>query len=244
VAQTHRIRRKDLRQPDEFITLSRQVVSYVEEHRTTFLFVLGGVVLLLTAIVAFRTIRSSRETSAAQAYVQAHALLDDKKYAEAATAFQQIADNYSSTSYADLALLQAANAQLLGGRAQEAAVTYQKVLDENPTTEYLRQLALVRLGEAQEQSDKSAEAGRAYAQAADLAGPYAEEALAGQARVAEAAGDTATAKDLYQRFLQKYPESDRAGLVTSRLIALGAPPSREAAGGAAAAAAAEAAAGE
>jgi len=244
VAQTQRIRRKDLRQPDEFITLSRQVVSYVEERRTTFLFVLGGIVLLLAAIVAFRSVRASREASAAQAYVQAHALLDDKKYPEAATAFQQIADGYSSTSYADLALLQAANAQLLGGHAPEAAVIYQKVLDENPGTDYLRQLALVRLGESQEQSDKPAEAGRAYAAAADLQGPYAEEALAGQARVAEAAGDADTAKDLYARFLQKFPESDRIGLVTSRLVALGAPPSRQAPAGGAAAAAAEAAAGE
>ncbi len=244
MAQTQRIRRKDLKQPDEFITLSRQAVSYVEEHRTTVVFVIGGLVLLLAAILAFRTVRSSREVSAAQAYVQAHTLLDDKKYAEAATAFQQIADAYSSTSYADLALLQAANAQLLGGRPQEAAVTYQKVLDANPATDYLRQLALVRLGEAQEQSDKVAEAGRSYAAAAELPGPYGEEALAGQARAAEAAGDTATAKDLYNRFLQKYPESDRVGLVTSRLVALGAPPSRQPAPGAAAAAAAEAAAGE
>jgi predicted negative regulator of RcsB-dependent stress response len=242
VAQTQRIRRKDLRQPDEFVTLSRQAVNYVEAHRTTALFVIGTLVLLLVAILVFRALRASRETSAAQAYVQAHALLDDKKYPEAATAFQQVADGYGSTGYADLALLESANALMMAGRAAEAAVAYQKLLDANPATDYLRQLALVRLGAAQEQSDKAAEAARAYASAVDLPGPYGEEALVGQARVAETSGDTATAKDLYTRFLQKYPGSDRFALVTSRLVALGAPPPRdsaEAAAGAADAAAAE-----
>jgi outer membrane protein assembly factor BamD (BamD/ComL family) len=241
VAQTQRIRRKDLRQPDEFVTLSRQAVNYVEAHRTPVLFVIGTLVLLLAAILAFRAVRASREASAAQAYVQAHALLDDKKYSEAAVAFQQISDGYSSTGYADLALLQAANASMLGGHPAEAAVAYQKFLDANPPTDYLRQLALVRLGEALEQSDKPADAAHAYASAVDLQGPYGEEALAGQARTAEISGDTTAAKDLYGRFLQKYPESDRAALVTSRLVALGAPPSRDSAAGAAAAGAAAAA---
>jgi predicted negative regulator of RcsB-dependent stress response len=242
VAQTQRIRRKDLRQPDEFVTLSRQAVNYVEANRTTVLLIVGSLVLLLAAILVFRAVRASREASAAQAYVQAHALLDDKKYPEAATAFQQISDGYGSSGYADLALLEAANALMLAGRAAEAAVAYQKVLDANPATDYLRQLALVRLGAAEEQSDKPAEAARTYASAVDLQGPYGDEALAGQARLAEASGDTATAKDLYARFLQKYPESDRVALVTARLVALGAPPSRDtaaapaAAGGAAAAA--------
>ncbi len=229
MAQTQRIRRKDLRQPDEFITLTRQAVTYVEEHRTPVLLVVGALVLLLAAIVTFRSLRASREASAAQAYGQAHGLLDDKKYAEAATAYQQVADNYGSTGYADLARLESANAQLLAGRASEAAATYQQFLDGNPKTDYLRQLALVRLGQAHEQRDTPAEAARAYASAVDLAGPYAEEALAGQARAAEASGDTATATKLYQRFLQQNPTSDRVALITARLVALGASPSHDAA---------------
>ena len=238
MAHTERIRRKDLRQPDEFLTLSRRAVAYAEENRTTFFIVIGGIVVLLAAVLIFRAVRASRQASAAQAYAQAHVLLDDKKYADAATAFQQVADTYSSTSYAALSQLDAANALLLADRAAEAATAYQKFLDAGPPTDYLRQVALVRLGHAQEQDGKPADAARTFASAAELAGPYAEEALAGQARTAEVSGDQAAAKDLYARFLEKYPQSDRRPLVTSRLVALGGTPPP--AGSVAAAAAAEA----
>ena len=224
MARTERIRRKELRQPDEFVTLSRRAVAYAEENRTLFFMTVGGLVVLLAAILIFRAVRSTRETSASQAYAQAHALLDDKKYDDAATAFRQVADSYSSTTYANLAQLEAANALLLAGKTGEAAVEYQKFLDAGPPTDYLRQLALVRLGHAQEQDGKVAEAREAYAAAATMLGPYAEEALAGQARSAELAGDTATAKDLYTRFLEKFPDSDRRALATSRLVALGGTP--------------------
>ena len=240
MAHTQRIRRKELRQPDEFVTLSRRAVAYAEENRATFFTVVGGIVVLLAAILIFRAVRASRETSAATAYAQAHTLLDDKKFPEAATAFQQVADGFSSTSYANLAQLEAGNALLLTGKAGDAALAYQKFLDVGPPTDYLRQLALVRLGSAQEQSDKAADAVRAYASAAEMPGPYAEEALAGHARAAEASGDTAAAKELYTRFLEKYPESDRRALATSRLVNLGGrPPAAPATGGAAAAAAGE-----
>lgn len=227
MAHTERIRRKELRQPDEFVTLSRRAVAYAEENRATFFLVIGGIVVILAAVLIFRTVRASRETSAAQAYAQAHTLLDDKKYPEAATAFQQVADAYSSTGYAILAQLENGNALLLANRGGEAALAYQKFLDAGAPTDYLRQLALVRLGHAQEQSDKVADAVRAYATAAELPGPYAEEALAGQARAAEASGDATSAKDLYTRFLEKYSGSDRRALATSRLIALGGTPPRE-----------------
>ena len=224
MARTERIRRKELRQPDEFVTLSRRAVAYAEENRTVFFMTVGGLVVLLAAILIFRAVRSSRETSASQAYAQAHALLDDKKYDDAATAFRQVADSYSSTSYATLAQLEAANALALAGKPGDAAVEYQKFLDAGPPTDYLRQLALVRLGHAQEQAGKTADAGQAYASAATMPGPYAEEGLAGQARIAEVGGDAATAKDLYTRFLEKFPESDRRALATSRLVALGGTP--------------------
>ncbi len=235
MAHTERITRKELRQPDEFVTLSRQAVAYFEENRTTFFMIVGGIVVLLAAVLIFRSVKASRQASAAQEYATAHALLDDKKYPEAATAFQQIADAYSSTSYAPIAQLEAANALLLAGRSAEAAAAYQKYLDQGPKTDYLRQLALVRMGHAQEQSQQLADAGRSFAAAAELQGPYAEEALIGQARVADTAGDPGTAKDLYIRFLQKYPQSDRRALATSRLVALGGtPPAREAAAASAA----------
>lgn len=221
MARTTRIRRKDLRQPDEFITLSRRAITYAEENPTTVLLVMGAILTLLVAVLVYRTLRASREASAAQAYGQAHALLGDRKYPEAATAFQQTADSFGSAAYARLAKLQRANALLLGGRPDEASEAYRAFLDAGVPTDYLRQLALTRLGQAHDKDGKPAEAQAAFAAAADLAGPFGDEALLGEARVAEKAADSAKARALYEQFLEKYPTSERRALVVSHLIALG-----------------------
>ena len=221
MARTLKIRRKDLRQPDEFITLSRRALAYAEENRTTVLLATGAIVTVLVAVLAYHAVGASREAGAAQAYGQAHVLLGDRKYPEAATAFQQAADSYGSTTHARLAQLQQANALLLADRPGEAAEAYQKFLDAGPPTDYLRQLALTRLGQAQEKNGKPAEAQAAFATAADLAGPFGDEALLGQARATEQAANSAKARALYEQFLEKYPTSDRRALVTSHLIALG-----------------------
>jgi predicted negative regulator of RcsB-dependent stress response len=234
VARTERIRRKDLRQPDEFMTLSRRAVVYAEDNRTTVFLVGGAIVLVLAAVLIYRAVRASRETAASRAYAAAHVFMEDRKYSEAAGAFQAVADGYGSTGYAALAQLQAANALLAADRAAEAATAYQKFLDSGPPTDYLRQLALTRLAHAHEKNDKPQEALAAYGEAAALSGPFVEEALLGQARAAEAAGDAAHAKALYEQFLTKFPASDQRTLVTARIIALGGTPTSAAPASAAA----------
>jgi hypothetical protein len=51
--------------------------------------------------------------------------------------------------------------------------------------------------------------------------------MLGSARLAEQGGETDKAKDLYGRFLTKYPESERRALITARLTALGGTPPTE-----------------
>jgi predicted negative regulator of RcsB-dependent stress response len=227
VARTERFRRKDLRQPDEFVTLSRRTVAYAEENRTTVFLVAGAIVLLLAAVLIYRAVSASREAAASRAYAAAHVFMEDRKYPEAASAFQSVADGYGSTGYAVLAQLEAANALLAADRAADAAIAYQKFLDYGPPTDYLRQLALTRLAHADEKIGKNQEALAAYTAAAALNGPFSEEAFLGQARAAESAGDAAKARSLYEQFLTKFPASDQRTLVTARIVALGGTPSAE-----------------
>lgn len=90
----HRLTRKDLRQPDEFQTLTRQALRFVEENRTAVMAVLGTLIVVLLAIVAYRMISQSREASASAAYTEARALLTAKKFGEAATQFDDVANRY------------------------------------------------------------------------------------------------------------------------------------------------------
>jgi len=55
VARTEpRLTRKDLRQPDEFLTLTRQAMVFVEENRNAVTAALAAVIVLLLAIVSYR----------------------------------------------------------------------------------------------------------------------------------------------------------------------------------------------
>lgn len=224
MARTERFRRKDLRQPDEFLTLSQQALAYAQEHRTTVLMAAGALVVALGLVVGYRALRASRESNAAQAYGAAHAYLQQDKYPEAAQAFRAVADDYAGTAYGTLARLETANALLLAEKPGEAAVAYQQFLDAGPPTDYLRQSGLTRLGYAHEQSGKLGEALTSFEAAAAMSGPFTEDAQVGAARTAEESGDTAKATTLYQEFLDKHPTSERRALVMARLVALGASP--------------------
>lgn len=219
-----RLTRKDLRAPDEFQTLTRQGLDFVEANRTAVMAALGAAIVLLLAIVAFRMISQSREASASAAYSEARALLADKKYDEAAGRFETVATQYSGTSNGPLALLERGNALLLADKATDAATAYEAFLRTSPGTDYLRQLAHTRLGYAQEKLGKAAEAQTAFTTAASEKGPFTSEALFGAARNAEAAGDGAKAKDLYGQLLEKFPTTEYREVASAHLIALGGTP--------------------
>jgi outer membrane protein assembly factor BamD (BamD/ComL family) len=222
VARTEqRLTRKDLRQPDEFQTLSRQALDFVEANRNAVVAALGALIVLLLAIVAYRMISQSREASASVAYTEARALLTEKKYSEAATKFDEIATDYGGTSYGPLATLERGNALLLADQAADAAAAYERFLQSSPPTDYLRQLAQTRLGYALEKLGKSADAERSFSTAAAKPGPFKAEALFGAARNAEAAGNAEQAKGFYTQLLEQHPTTEYRQVASAHLIALG-----------------------
>lgn len=216
-----RLTRKDLRQPDEFQTLSRQALEWVDENRNAVIATLAAVIVLLLAIVAYRMISQSREASASSAYTEARALLTEKKYGDAAVKFEDIASRYGSTSYGPLAILERGNALLLADQPADAASAYERFLQSSPPTDYLRQLAHTRLGYAQEKLAKPADAERSFTTASAEPGPFAAEALFGAARNAEAAGNAEKAKDLYTQLLKEHPTSEFHEVASAHLAALG-----------------------
>lgn len=228
-----RLTRKDLRAPDEFQTLSRQAMDFVEANRNAVVGALAAIIVLLLAIVAYRMISQSREASASAAYSQARSLLSDKKYGEAAVKFGEVANGYSGTSYGPLALVEKGNALLLAGQSADAAAAYEKFLQSSPPTDYLRQLAHTRLGYAQEQLGKPADAEKFFGTAAAEPGPFVAEALFGAARNAEVGGNADKAKDLYTQLLEKHPTTEFKDVASAHLTKLGGTvPSAKAAPGA------------
>jgi hypothetical protein len=144
VARTEtKLTRKDLRQPDEFQTLSRQALAFVEENRTAVITALGAVILVLLGVVAVsdgqpeprgERLRRLRRGSRAPHQQEVRR--------RPPTKFNDGRQCYSGTSYGPLALLERGNALLLGDQACRRPRPYERFLQSSPPTDYLRQLAI------------------------------------------------------------------------------------------------------
>ena len=223
-ARRIKFRRKALRRPDEFHTLTKRVVAWVGSNRE----LAGGVALavLVVAIVVLgiSQYRSSQVDHAAEGFRAAQATFTAGRFADAAAAFQAVTESYPRAPSGRLAALYRAHALAREGDASGAATVYGEYLATGPATPYLRQEALDGLAHAREGAQDTAGALDAYTQAGALDGPYRTDALLGAARLQEAAGHGDAAREIYARLLKEsQPDPDLRTLLLSKL-----PPGTEA----------------
>jgi tetratricopeptide (TPR) repeat protein len=224
-AKRIKIRRKALRQPDEFETLTARAVEWAETNRQL---VIGAVAALLVVALAgflFGRYRAGRTERAAVAFQQAHDIFGaGGKFPEAADAFAAVARDYGSTTYGKLALLYKAHALARQPDPSAAATAYTEFLATSPDQPYVRQQALVGLAHAREATGDSAGALDAYTQAGALEGAYQTDALLGAARLQQATGHPDAARDIYSKLLQGNPDPELRTFLTSKVPA---PPDAE-----------------
>ncbi len=192
-----KIRRKDLRRPDEFHSLSTQAAEWVQQNRAIALGALGVIVAVFVAVGATGWYRSARAETAAERFHAAHATFESGKYSEAADAFGELERGYGGTPFGHLAGLYRAHALMRQGDAAAAATAYGEYLATSPPAEYLRQEALDGLAHAKEAGGDAAGALDAYTQAGQVSGPYRIDALLAAARLHDAAGQLDQARAIY-----------------------------------------------
>ncbi|MCW5891809.1 MAG: tetratricopeptide repeat protein [bacterium] len=200
-----KIDRKALRQPDEFQTLTTQAAAWAQEHQTTLVAVGVALVVLALAAGGIGWWRGRQAEAASIRFRSAHQAFEASRWAEAAEGFASVRADYGSTPYGRLASLYRGHALARAGDAAGAATAYGEYLAAGPETEYLRQEALASLGRAREASGDAAAARDAFDQAAAMPGPFRVEARLGQARLAEAAGDTERVRTIYGEMLAEAP---------------------------------------
>lgn len=206
-----RIRRKDLRRPDEFVTKTSQAIRFAREHAQPVMWGAGVVVLLVGASLAVVSFRQLQRQQASAEMGNAMAAFNGQRYADALTMFDDFSHRWASSDTAPIAKLYAGKASLALRKYDDAVAAVEAVLPEL-REEYLRQQALVTLGYALEGKQDYPGAARRFAEAAALHGPYLEQAVLGEARARDLAGDTVAAKEAYTRFLNDFstsPEADR-----------------------------------
>src|SRR5258706_14352898 len=119
-AKRVKIRRKDLKEPDEFETLTGQLADWADSHRPAVIAVAVAIALVAVGVLAVKRWRASERAAAAADFRSAHALFDNKKYDDATTAFNALIVEYSRTPAGELGRLYRAHALGRGGDAAGA----------------------------------------------------------------------------------------------------------------------------
>src|SRR2546430_16922887 len=121
-----KIRRKDLRKPDEFETLTGQAVAWADAHRRVVYGVLAVAVVVLAGSLAIGRWRASRNDAAAVAFRSAQESFDEGKFQEAAQGFAYVVERYPGAPFGRLAVLYRAHAPPRQGDQAAAAPAYRQ----------------------------------------------------------------------------------------------------------------------
>jgi hypothetical protein len=220
---TKRFRRKDLREPDEFISLSRRTLAWARGNVLLVEIGVGALLAVLLLVGGIRWYLESRAERAARAYYGASELFKREQWQPALESFGEVARDYGSTGYGTLAKLYAGRSALKAGKPADALPFLREFADAAPSPA-LEQLARVELAAALEATGDSAGAREQLTRATGLEGPAGPEARIALARLEEAAGARDKAVELYQKYLADSPDGAAADLARMRLTALGVTP--------------------
>jgi tetratricopeptide (TPR) repeat protein len=224
MATTHtRLTRKELKRPDEFVTLVDRVAVFCRENLDRV--VLATVATVVVFVIVFGLYFYSQHQSrlAAEAFYDAVGALEHKDYKAAELGFSRLAEGHPHTNLGRLARFYLGNAYLAKNQPAKARDALQAYLASG-AQQLFRQLALTQLGVADEDLGQYRSARDAYIEAAALEGPQKVRARLGAARALVRMGDKQGAIAAYRRFLDENPYARERADVTEALVQLGAPP--------------------
>jgi predicted negative regulator of RcsB-dependent stress response len=216
--------REFLKAPDEFVLWTTRISDWARANRQVVIGV--GVVCALAAVAAggLRWQQARRTDAASEAFRVARGRFAAGEIAAAVSDFDALARDYPGTSFGRLAALYRGHARLRQGDFSGAAAAYQEYLASPLRADYLEQLALLNLAQAEEQGGDPTRARTTLEKAAGIPGPYRVPALLGTARIAQAAGHPDIASAAYRRILESDPNPDVRAIAERNLSAASAPP--------------------
>lgn len=218
MARASRLRRKELKQPDEFITLTSRAVLWLRARAQTATWVAVGIVVLIGVAGILVSFRSARVREANQDLGQAMLALQGEDLGQAASQLSEVARRWNETKAGGLAGLLAAHAELRRGNYDSALVLIERLWEPaHDFPPYIRQQILLSWGAALEGKGELEAAAEKYGRSAGLSGPYSGPAILAQARVREKAGATEQARELYRKYLEDFPDFPDQELVQAKL---------------------------
>ena len=167
---TKGIRRKELKEPDEFLTLSKRFLDYASGHERQLTAVILAVVGIGTLALGVRWYRAWQLGKAEAAFGAARLELAAQRLPTAVELFARVSAEWPNTPYGKLALVYAGNCYAELGKDDQARDAYTKALAraDDPLT---RQLAQYNLGILEAKSGDVATSAKNLGAAAATEGP-------------------------------------------------------------------------
>src|ERR1051325_4951507 len=92
-----RIQRRELKEPDEFLTLTRRYLAYAQHHERQVTLAVLGVIAIIAVALGVRWYRSWQESNAEAAFGAARRDYGAQKFEAAAQSFQKVGTTWPRT---------------------------------------------------------------------------------------------------------------------------------------------------
>jgi len=239
MATTKRITRKEIKQPDEFITFSARAIEFAQAHTREIIIGVASVLalgLLIWAMIAYsnkKEAQASRLLAQAQALLQpnpteaqagqpvpAEAQADPEEAAQALVLLQDVVENYKRTEASRVARILLGQRYYEQGDYDAAIGTYVAFLKKAKKPE-LKAMAREGLAYTHEAKEDFAQAAICYEQLSQSSLTNAQGwACLGMARCYERLGEVQKAADAYRTLLADHPQHPKAGEARANLARL------------------------
>jgi predicted negative regulator of RcsB-dependent stress response len=214
-----RLSRKELRQPDWFQTHTEDAFEFYQAHRVKVFLGVAAIILLLLGLWGWRAFKERQDSVAAQEFGQAMTQYHAGKYREAIASLEKV-QSYRWSKYAGLAHLYEANSYLALSELPKAANAAQRFIVGTDQGSLMRQIGLLTLATVDERQSRCAEAINHYRDAANIKGPFTDQAHLGEARCAVQTGDIQGGIAAYRQVLKAQAELPSANYIMHQIAEL------------------------
>jgi tetratricopeptide (TPR) repeat protein len=227
--QRGRLSRKDLKAPDEFITLTGRALNFTGQHLRTIAFLFGGIAATVVVVGALLTYLHRVERQAFADIWQIEAQLRNAADAQTLPAetierLRHITQQFGAGAARAYAWLYLGHAHSRQGDHAAAAEAYRQAMALTQSSSLLWTLASMSMAYALEADQQIEPAQEAYQRVIDAKPTgFLLEAYLGKGRVAEQRQDVETALTAYSTAIELFPARAEALGLADKVAALKAP---------------------
>jgi hypothetical protein len=170
MTETQRLRRKDLKGPDEFQHATQRMVAYIGAHERELMVAIVAFVVVVAVVLGVRGYRAWRDGQASDAFRSAFQAYVADDVAVADSGFAGVIREWPGSRWSQLALVYQGELAKRRGEVQGASGAFSMLL-ETTREPALRQIAEYNLGVLKRSGGEAGAAVEHFRRAAEIEGP-------------------------------------------------------------------------